>query len=475
MQVIEEHPYVDQVLAPLDGESGVGEALGDDVVLEFLENEIMKMGSLAHSDIDWPKVENEALKILSDRSKDLKVLGFLMLSLQRGGDGERFALSLFLLHRVMDSWWTSAWPYPGDRGKRARTLMFNQMLQRAGNSIEGLAFDGSVGDGRGFCLNLVDKLLSQAEALELPGNLLLELKRALERLPRVNEAGAAPERSVPSSTPTSAATESVASSSSAGLGSVTLDPGNERATRQSLLRVADLLTETEPASPLGYRLRRYAIWSSITSLPPTRDGKRTDLAAVSPDRVSDYRESLEKAPDHELWKRIELSLSVSPFWLDGHGMSALVASALGHDACADAIREDLRGFIQRLPQLPELTFNDGTPFLSNDGADWLWAAPSRVATGGGGASSWDLAYETAMELIPKKGLAAAMQVMEEGLVEAREPREQFYWRLANARLLREAGLKTLAAQQFQDLYQQVQGRALEDWEPALIKQLQRLA
>lgn len=101
-----------------------------------------------------------------------------------------------------------------------------------------------------------------------------------------------------------------------------LDPGNERATRQSLLRVAELLTGTEPANPLGYRLRRYAIWHAIASAPPSRDGQRTDLAAVSADRVADYREALERGADLSLWQRIEQSLSVSPFWLDGHWLSA---------------------------------------------------------------------------------------------------------------------------------------------------------
>lgn len=477
MQVIEQHPYVDQVLAPLGEESGVGDALGDDVVLEFLENEIMKMGSLAHTDIDWPRVESESLKILADRSKDLKVLGFLLLSLQRGGDGERFALSLFLLHGVLDSWWEQAWPFPGARGKRARKMMFTQMLQRAGKSIDGLGFDSSVGDGRGFCLELTDALVSQAVTLELPEDSLLDLKRGLEKLPRVNESGQKSERSLSPADPAPAqeTTARPTSTSAASLAALTLDPGNERATRQSLLKVADLLTENEMANPLGYRLRRYAIWHSITNVPPTRDGKRTDLAAVSADRVAEYRELLEKAPDNELWQRIEQSLSVSPFWLDGHWLSAQTASGLGREACGEVIREDLKDFIERLPQLPDLTFNDGTPFLSKSAAEWLWAAPSRAAPGGGGANPWELAYDQAKELVSTKGLSAAMELMERGLGEAREPREQLYWRLTQARLLRDAGFKTLATQQIHDLQQQVQGRLLEDWEPALIKQLERLA
>ena len=81
MQVIEQHPYVDQVLGAIPGESAVGESLAEDSALEFLEDEVMKGGSLAHNDIDWNKVESVALQLLADRSKDIKVLGFLMVSL----------------------------------------------------------------------------------------------------------------------------------------------------------------------------------------------------------------------------------------------------------------------------------------------------------------------------------------------------------------------------------------------------------
>lgn len=39
--------------------------------------------------------------------------------------------------------------------------------------------------------------------------------------------------------------------------------------------------------------------------------------------------------------------------------------------------------------------------------------------------------------------------MDEGLAEAREPRDRFYWRLTNAQVLKEAGLGALATQQLQ--------------------------
>lgn len=484
MQVIEQHPYIEQVVAPLGGESPAGHGLGEDAALSFLEDQIMKIGSLAHTDIDWGKVESESLKILSARSKDLKVLGFLLIALQRGGDGERFALSLYLLQRVLESWWDEGWPYPGDRGKRARKMMFTQMLQRACKGVAGSSFDASVGDGRSFCLEVLTKLQLQAQQRELPDDALVDLRRAVEQLPQTRDIGTHAEKNTEAPSATSAAAgdsaKAVAAPSSTlaspALGALTLDPGNERATRQSLLKVADMLTGTDPERPLGYQIRRYAIWQSITTVPPTRDGKRSDLAAVSADRVAEYREALEKSPDQALWQRVEQSLSVSPFWFEGHRLSANVADALGCAACAEAIRAAVDEFVERLPQLAELTFNDGTPFLSTEAQEWLWSAPAHLSGQfSTSASPWEHAYDTARELMAQKGLAPAMHILEDGLAAAREPREQFYWRLASARLMKDSGLVSLASRHIQDLQEQVVGLAIEDWEPALLKQLERFA
>jgi type VI secretion system protein VasJ len=240
------------------------------------------------------------------------------------------------------------------------------------------------------------------------------------------------------------------------------------------LKVADLLTDLTPSEPLGYRLRRYALWQSITSVPPTRDGVRTDLAAVSADRISDYCEALDKSPDQALWQRIEQSLSVSPFWLEGHWLSAQVATALGHHDCAEGIRFAVKAFVDRLPELADTGFNDGTPFLPKTAADWLFSGPEKFGVGAD-ASPWEAAYQDAKGILDQQGLVAAMQLLEEGLENAREPRDRFYWRLMSSQLMKDSGMKGLARQQVQDLREQTRDLSLDDWEPGLIARLDRLS
>lgn len=479
MQAVEQHPYVEPVLAVLPGANPAGASLAENATMEYLENEIMKVGSLAHTGVEWSKVETESLRLLADTSKDLKLLGFLLICLQRGGDGERFALSLFLLNQVLDSWWDQAWPYPGVKGKRARKMLFNQMLQRSLKEISTVSFDPGVGDGRAYCLALLSKLDQQAKDRELPDDGLFSLRRAVEKLPSPAEApkpSAAPAQE-PATAAAHQSQDNQSKGNSAGtasLGSLILDSSNERAMRQSLLKVADLLTELTPADPLGYQLRRYALWQSITSVPPTRDGVKTDLAAVSADRVADYREALDRVPDQALWQRIEQSLSVSPFWLEGHWLSAQVAGALGHHDCAEGIRQQVKTFVDRLPELAETTFNDGTAFLPKAAADWLFSGPAKAGAGGG-ANAWESAYEAAKGALEQKGLAPAMQILEEGLEGAREPRERLHWRLMSSQLMKDSGMKGLAKQQIQDLREQTREMTLADWEPGLMARLDRLS
>lgn len=67
--------------------------------------------------------------------------------------------------------------------------------------------------------------------------------------------------------------------------------------------------------PVGYRLRRNALWSGITTPPMSTQGNKTQLAPVSPDRVHEYQSALAQA-DRSLWQRIEQSLVLAPYWFD---------------------------------------------------------------------------------------------------------------------------------------------------------------
>ncbi|MCV4753279.1 type VI secretion system domain-containing protein, partial [Escherichia coli] len=83
-----------------------------------------------------------------------------------------------------------------------------------------------------------------------------------------------------SSRQTTATSESGVTQPSAPAPQIAIDSHDDKAWRDTLLKVAAILCERQPDSPQGYRLRRHALWQSITSTPQAESDGRTPLAAV---------------------------------------------------------------------------------------------------------------------------------------------------------------------------------------------------
>ncbi|SHF37017.1 type VI secretion system protein VasJ [Modicisalibacter ilicicola DSM 19980] len=468
------------LLAPLpasssgdtEGAPEIGHRVDGEADYAWLDEEMMKIGSLRHGSVDWLQAESRAMRLLSEKGKDLKVLGHLLHCLQQDGDPLRFALSLQLLVGVLGSWWHAAWPF---HSERARHRLFIQFTQRSARLAAALDFCGTPTEHR-LCEEACLALIDAAQARELPTENLDELKRTLEGArqsePASAQGTAATERGRDKSRHTGTSHDDPAPSRAP---EGRLESSNERGNRQALLKMADFINEQSPGEPLGYRLRRHALWHAIHALPGTRDGERTELVPVSADRIANYRDALARNADSALWRRIEASLAVSPYWLEGHRLSAEVANALGHADCATAIREEVVRFVERLPGLEALTFNDGTPFIDDATREWLDRAPTGSGPRNyhGSGDPWQIGLAEAHDRLAEEGLQAALGVLDRGLAEARWPRDRAYWRLASAELLEAAGLDALARQHYQALQHALADIDLARWEPALVAHLDK--
>ncbi len=60
---------------------------------------------------------------------------------------------------------------------------------------------------------------------------------------------------------------------------VTVESHDDKAWRDTLLKVAAILCDASRSHRRGYRLRRHALWQTITSTPQTESDGRTPLAA----------------------------------------------------------------------------------------------------------------------------------------------------------------------------------------------------
>ncbi|MFM2480436.1 type VI secretion system protein TssA [Celerinatantimonas sp. YJH-8] len=463
--------YRARVAQPIAGEQAVGERLREDPLLDFIESQMIKVGSLSHAEVQWHEVESSALKLLSERTKDLKILTILLQCLQNQATAERYIASVLICADFIREYWESCFPAPGKRGALPRRKFFSQIVQRSRQSAEKLEIATFDFEQKQELQAAVEEWLVVVQEAGLPDEDLVALVALIQRKTTV-EAIAAEVTTTPESLPASKSAPERAVTT-ATTASLHIDGSSERATKQALLKVADFLSEmgNSVADLQGLRLRRFAIWFSITSLPDANGQGETQLMPVSGDRVREYEEQWQRGADLALWRKVEQSLTVAPYWLDGHYLSAQIAEQLGEPGWAAAIMQEVVQFTERLPQLTRYCFKGGAPFMSEATQSWLAQAQQQSGQSTQSPGSWDEKRRESMQLAHEGGVSVALAMLNDGLNTAKEPRERCYWQMLGADVMREHQLGAMAGQTYHALYQQFSEMKVADWEPSLIQYL----
>ncbi|MEH0014596.1 type VI secretion system protein TssA, partial [Citrobacter portucalensis] len=373
---------------------------------EYIDGDMLKLGSLAHSQLDIPEIQRRGLTLLASNSKDFRLLTHLLRTLQHAGDP---LLALRLLALYVEHYWTVAAP-----GMAHKKRFAAQVIKRFEAGISGFA-ENAAATQRDLLLGELAKL-----ALLWQDNNATELAQATDdvaalymRAFRDSEPAATPVAaqsavaSVPLSTVPVASAPAPSSVSPAPV--MNIDSHDDKAWRDTLLKVAAILCERQPDVPLGYRLRRHALWLAITSAPQAESNGRTPLAAFPADMMDDFHARLNNA-DMTLWQQVEKSALLAPYWFDGHYLSAQVAQRLGYTAVAEAIREEAIGFLTRLPQLSTLLFNDHTPFISSQTKQWMTASSSSAQPVSAQQSGEE--WQNALACFTEQGLEAALRYLD---------------------------------------------------------------
>ena len=462
MDLRDPNVWISHLLENLPEEKLASALKDDNPDWEYIDGEIVKLGSLAHSQLDIPELQRRGLVILASESKDFRLLAHLLRTLQHAGDPH---LALRLLALYVEHYWSVAAPQNMAHKKR----FASQVIKRFETGIE--VFSQNAATAQRDALSGELAKLAQcwqshnAPELALATDDLFALyQRAFNRaapapVPTPAASGSSPQ--------TTATSESGVTQPSAPAPQIAIDSHDDKAWRDTLLKVAAILCERQPDSPQGYRLRRHALWQSITSTPQAESDGRTPLAAVSADMVADYQSRLASA-DMALWQQVEKSVLLAPYWLDGHCLSAQTALRLGYKQVADTIRDEVIRFLERLPQLTGLLFNDRTPFLSEQTKQWLAASPDgKVAP----VAQIGEESQAARACFAGQGLEAALRYLD--MLPEGDPRDQFHRQYLAAQLTEEAGLIQLAQQQYRMLLMIGSQMMVSDWEPSLLTQLEQ--
>ncbi|NHB89818.1 type VI secretion system protein TssA [Photorhabdus tasmaniensis] len=418
---------------------------------EYIDGEMVKLGSLAHSTLDIEEIQRQALQLFSEKSKDFRLMVHLLRTLQHSSNPAELILAMELLADYIQHYWQTAWPQKPLLKRR----LAQQVIKRFDSAQTGFceqADETQREEAQGALAHLAQCWHTDEPALAKE---IDQLRSRYARKPTPKPVAAPVESAETVAQPagTSALTPAP---------DVAVDSSSEKAWKQTLLTVADLLCERQPDTATGYRLRRYAIWHALTTAPMASSEGKTPLAPTSSDRTADYLAKLPTA-DKSLLRQIEQSLTLAPYWLDGHAIAAQAAEKLGYTAVAEAIRDELTAFLKRLPVLQTLCFSDRSPFISPSTLNWL-QPPATAAVHSGATPDHDAIWHC----FRQHGLEAALNAAEQHQQPLTEPRDQFYGQLLTAQLLEQAGMTALAQQHYRHLLQAGQHLLLTHWEPGLL-------
>ena len=360
MEVLIDNPWKEQILSPIQSEIDIDEDL------EWLEldSDMVKLGSLEHQTLNISHLRHLAAQLLSTKSKDLRILAHFLRTLQHSGKVTELLIGLASFADYVENYWETSPPSQKIRKER----LTQQIFKRFENMASYFSQDSSRLEKDQAKQQFARLIEFWKDNVKLKAELeqLLQRYTFTDRQIHQNDNVSDSSGDEKPNSGRKIITESEHSTSDLR----NIDTSNDRAWKNTLLKVADYLIERDFSNPIGYQLRRFAIWSLIT-VAPLAENDRTQLAAVSQDRINDYKILIEKALSSDVWKEIEYSLTLAPYWIEGHYLSAKVAERMSCPQVAKAIKESVLSFIERLPELKQLKFNDGTPFISDECSSWL--------------------------------------------------------------------------------------------------------
>ncbi|WP_457747734.1 type VI secretion system protein TssA [Sulfurimonas sp.] len=427
-----------------------------------LEAEIDKSNSMTEGVFtDWSKVLDDTKDILSNASKDTKVMCWLIYASWKTSGVSGLQTSLSILNSLFNTYQDKLFP-KSKKVKISALVWLEELLQ------EELLDERS---------SLVVSLNSEA-LLEIISSLqdffalyvtedvsiFTKLSSALQR--------AIKEEQTQEASQSNATSLSGQQATGIEFNEINTDDDAAKVLR-SFKKNAALLhnywREKESSDLRSIRLVRILSWLDIDSLPANESGK-TPLHPPSELSLNEIEEHIENEEFAEAFSKIENLIALSPFWLEGHFLAASVMEKMGNEESAKEIKNSLVAFVKADTTILELTFNDTTPFASIDMKKWLASSLEDVVNTATDTQEDDLKgaiVEEAYKKAKKKQIKEAMGLLQNAYVSAVNNEEKFYWRLTKAELAIAFNKNDVALALLEDLKRDIDKHNLDEWKPEL--------
>jgi type VI secretion system protein VasJ len=475
------------LLAPIAGAQPAGADPSFEPDFERMKVEIDKLTSIDALEPAWGEVRELGTGLLSTRSKDLRVAGWVAAAQTKLHGWKGFAEALVTYDGLARGFWDTM--YPDAKRPRGRINAFAWLAELSAKHLDGLSVSFADGDAvrtsdevlRALDQFLIEKL---GEAYSGPGPLRRLMREKLAAIPAaaVVEAPPAPKAApAPASPSTEAGAAPAADAPTNGVTAAAVAPGDAAAaveqSAQAMVRAAEALRTADPTRAQAYRLQRWGTWAVVQNAPPA-DGDKTRIRPP-PDTITRRLTLLRESQKWlEALMAAEAATGSFLFWLDLHRLVANALDRLGPTfaPAREVVGREVVAFVQRFPSIPSLAFSNGTPFA--DGATKTWLDEEAARWGGSGTSAASAAASAEDDEVAKRFESADAMVSEgkiaEGLglgavlaARGADGRARFRSNLALAKMAVKGSRADVARAILERLVADVDRHDLEAWEPSL--------
>jgi type VI secretion system protein VasJ len=450
---------LEDLLSPVSAASFCGEDGSYDPDFEAARNEADKS-----TENNYALMEEASKRFLTKKSKDMRALGYLALAAAMNDSLDSFGETVTAYCRLVMEHWDDIHPKrPTARANALKWLNGErnvgllaaldggatyETLQAASEKLEEL---------RAFCdQKFTDNPPSFANFAKLVRELAEKRKpKPVEEAPSADAGGGGAAGSGPAQGPIASADDALL----------------------AIQNGAYWLQENAKTDPLPYRIIRLLKWGPLQEAIPNTGGK-TMIPPPYATAVEAYRNLLESQQWADLAKNGEEAFSGDGmlFWFDLQRYICAGLTGMGPEyaACSKAIRTELALLFSRLPALPSLAFDDGTPFADALTQDWIQSDVLSLLGGGGGGTApvkkkGDVGEEQkqASILMSEGKLEAALHVLRAGLANDSSVKNNFDRKLIMADLLFKGSKAHVARSLLEDLKSSIAAYSLERWDPDL--------
>ncbi len=453
-------------LEPLTGEAGVGRDPGYEDTFFTLRDETQKL-----SGIDDGLIVRSCEQLLKETGKDLRLSGYYAFARLRQDGPAGFADGLELAAALVDRFGEAVLPARAEAKRGALEMLATARM------IEML-------EGRGgFASTDLERALAALDVLvshtaTWPEAARPNLQPLVSRFERTDEPMRGGENgaamgSLPSSTPTPTTLPAIAS---------TRDLLDQARTMAVWLR------NQENGYLPSVRLVRSVRWDTLHEVPPAGAAFHTRLTPPRSELRQQMKRLLLQKQWHELLERVERAFmeGVNHLWFDLQYFQHIALDHVGapYSTWRELLRADFALFLERLPGIERLAFNDGTAFADDATLEWIArhavvrdleagdaVAPLPVSADAdpddGAAGDWPEIETQARELAGREGIEAAF-IWLEALPGLRTDRHRYLQRLVMARLADHSGRADAALALLAELDATARSLPLTRWEPSLV-------